>query len=87
VEGAVLVIVLFKVLVDCVEVLSPVVLALSVALQVYVAGILLDNGIFTADPLQIVAVPELVIAGAGLTVATTLIGLPTHPAPEVGVTV
>ena len=48
--------------------LSPVVLGLSVAIQVLVDAILLVNGILTLSPLQIEAVVGLVIDGAGRTV-------------------
>ncbi len=67
---------LFKVFVVCVVKLSPVVLALFVALQVYVEERSLVKGIFNVDPLHIVAVPELVIVGAGLTVTTVVMGVP-----------
>jgi hypothetical protein len=58
-----------------VVVLSPVVFALSVALQMYVAAMSLVNGILTVAPLQIVVLPELVIEGAGFTVTVEVAGL------------
>jgi len=66
------VIVLLKVLVLCSVVLSPVVLALSVAIHVYVEATLLVNGMFTVPPLHIVAELALVIAGVGFTVTLTV---------------
>jgi hypothetical protein len=64
--------VLFNVDVVCVEVLSPVVLGLSVAIQVYVEATLLVNGMFTVLPLQIVAELALVMVGVGITVTVTV---------------
>ena len=79
--------VLLNVAVDCVVKLSPVVLVLSVAIQVKVAPATFDvNGIFTVVPVQIVAVPALVTDGVGLTVTVTVCDVPGHP-PAVGVTV
>ena len=82
------VIVLLKVLVLCSVVLSPVVLALSVAIHVYVDATLLVNGMLTVPPLHIVAELALVIAGVGFTVTLTVCPAPMQlPAIEVGVTV
>ena len=82
------VIVLLKVLVLCSVVLSPVVLALSVAIHVNVEATLLVNGMLTVPPLQIVAELALVIAGVGFTVTLTVCPAPTQLPPiEVGVTV
>jgi hypothetical protein len=78
-----LVIVLFKVLVLCAVVLSPVVFGLSVAIQVKVEPTLAVNGIFTVPPLQIVAEPALVIAGTGFTVTVAVCEAPVHD-PIVG---
>lgn len=71
--------VLLKGLPDCIVVLSPVVFALSAATQVYVDGQLLVNAMDTVPPLQIVAVPGLVIVGGGFTVTVTVCGVPTQP--------
>jgi hypothetical protein len=80
--------VLFNVLVVWVVMLSPVVLGLSVAIQVYEDATLLVSGMFTVPPLQIVAVPTLVMAGVGLTVTETVCAAPVQlPVEEVGVTV
>ena len=65
-----------KVLVLCVVVLSPVVLALLVAFQVYVEAILDVKGRFTEFPLQIVAVLALVIVGVGTTTTLNTCGIP-----------
>ena len=82
------VIVLLKVLVLCSVVLSPVVLALSVAIHVNVEDTLLVNGMLTVPPLHIVAELALVIAGVGFTVTLTVCPAPMQlPALEVGVTV
>lgn len=51
----------------CAVKLSPVVFVLSVAIQVYADGTLLVNARLVVLPLQIVALPALVIAGAGFT--------------------
>ena len=84
----VLVIVLFNVAVVCGVRLSPVVFGLSTATQLYVDGTLLVKAIFTGAPLQIVAVPALVISGVGLTVTVTVCGVPGQlPVADVGVTV
>ena len=56
----------------CSVVLSPVVLALSVAIHVYVEATLLVNGMLTVPPLHIVAELALVIAGVGFTVTLTV---------------
>ena len=74
----VLLIVLLKVLLVWLVVLSPVVFGLLVAFQTYVEGTLLVNGIFTAVPLQIVALFALVITTPGFTVIVTVIGVPTQ---------
>ena len=72
----------------CSVVLSPVVLALSVAIHVYVDATLLVNGMLTVPPLHIVAELALVIAGIGFTVTLTVCPAPMQlPALEVGVTV
>ena len=82
------VIVLLKVLVLCSVVLSPVVLALSVAIHVNVEDTLLVNGMLTVPPLHIVAELALVIAGVGFTVTLTVCPAPMQLPPiEVGVTV
>ena len=82
------VIVLLKVLVLCSVVLSPVVLALSVAIHVNVEDTLLVNGMLTVPPLHIVAELALVITGVGFTVTLTVCSAPMQlPALEVGVTV
>ena len=73
------VIVLLKVLVLCSVVLSPVVLALSVAIHVNVEATLLVNGMLTVPPLHIVAELALVIAGVGFTVTVTAVLGPAHP--------
>jgi hypothetical protein len=70
------VIVLFKVLVDCALVLSPVVFALFAATQVKVDATFAVKGIFTVPPLQIVAVDALVTTGAGLTVTVAVMAEP-----------
>ena len=64
----VVVIVLFRVEVVCVVVLSPVVNALSAAIQVKFEAGFAVNRIFTVPPLQIVAALTLVIVGFGFTV-------------------
>ena len=80
--------VLFKVLVDCDVVLSPVVLGLSVAIQVKFEATFAVSGILTVPPLHIVAVLALVIAGVGLTVTLTVCAVPAQVPPvDVGVTV
>ena len=63
-----------NVLVDCKVVLSPVVLALLVAIHVKFDATFAVNGILTVPPLHIVAVVALVIVGVGftVTVATTV---------------
>ena len=71
-----LVIVLFIVLVVCVVILSPEVFGLFVAIQVKVEPTFAVKGIFTVPPLQIVAVPALVITGTGFTVTVAVIGEP-----------
>ena len=72
----------------CSVVLSPVVLALSVAIHVNVEDTLLVNGMLTVPPLHIVAELALVIAGVGFTVTLTVCPAPMQlPALEVGVTV
>ena len=82
------VIVLLKVLVLCSVVLSPVVLALSVAIHVNVEDTLLVNGMLTVPPLHIVAELALVIAGVGFTVTLTICSAPIQlPMLEVDVTV
>ena len=70
-------------------VLSPVVLILSAATHVNVAGTDEVNAMFNATPLQIVSDDELVITGAGLTVTVIVCGktLPQLPIVAVGVTV
>lgn len=81
-------IVLFNVAVLCSNVLSPVVLALSPAIQVKSEATFAVNGIFTVPPLQIVAELALVITGVGFTVTVTVCAVPVQlPADEVGVTV
>jgi hypothetical protein len=80
------VIVLFKVLLLCVDVLSPVVLGLSVAVHVYNEDISLAKPMLTVAPLHIVAVLALVIVGLGLTVFVMVVGEPAHPF-NVGVTI
>jgi hypothetical protein len=84
-----LVIVLFNVAVLCEVILSPLVLGLSVAIQVKVLPpILAVSGMFTVAALQIVAVDALVIVGAGFTVTVTVCGVPVQvPVVDVGVTV
>ena len=82
------VIVLLKVEVLCALVLSPVVFALSDAIQLKPEATSAVNGILTVPPLQIVAEDALVIAGVGFTVTVTVCALPVHPPPlDVGVTV
>ena len=79
---------LLNVLVDCDEVLSPVVFVLSAAIHVNVEATLLVNGILTVAPLQMVAELALVIAGVGLTVTVTVCPAPAQLPPlDVGVTV
>ena len=68
----VFVIVLLKVEVDCEVVLSPVVLALFAAIQVYEPARLLVKGILTVAPLQMVAEFALVIVTAGFTDTVTV---------------
>ena len=63
----------------CSVVLSPVVLALSVAIHVYVEATLLVNGMLTVPPLHIVAELALVITGVGFTVTVTAVLGPVHP--------
>ena len=72
-----------------VVVLSPVVFGLLAATQVNVAGTLDVNAMFNATPLQMLAVAELVITGAGLTTTVMVCGstLPHVPVVAVGVTV
>ena len=60
--------------VETVVVLSPVVFRLSAATQVNVAGTLDVNAIFSATPLQMVSVAELVITGAVLTTTVIVCG-------------
>lgn len=68
--------------------LSPVVFALSPAIQENVDATFDVKEIFTAEPLQIVAELALVITGAGFTVTVTTCGVPGQlPATDVGVTV
>ena len=77
-----------RVVADCVLVLSPVVLALSVAIQLKVAAALLVNSMLTVPPLQMVAVVVLVIDGAGFTVTVMICDAPGQlPEVDVGVTV
>jgi hypothetical protein len=73
------IIVSFNELPDWFVVLSPVVLELFVATHVNVEALLLVNAIPTEPPLQIVALPGLVIAGVGFTVTIKICGVPTHP--------
>ena len=81
-----LVIVLLKVFVLCVVKLSPVVFTLSAAIHENATPATFDvNGIFTAAPVQIVAVAALVTIGVGLTVTVTVCVVPVHPL-DVGVT-
>ena len=83
-----LIIVLLKVLVLCSVVLSPVVLALSLAIHVNVEATLLVNGMLTVSPLHIVAELALVITGVGFTVILTVCPAPMQLPPlDVGVTV
>ena len=77
-----MVIVLFKVLVDCVVVLSPLVFGLLAAIQVKPEATFAVSGIFTAPPLQIVAVAALVITGAGFTVTVAVIADPAQAEAE-----
>ena len=65
-------IVFLKVSVVCNVKLSPVVLILSAAIQVYADAMLLVNGMLTVPKLQIVAPGALVIVGAGFTVTATV---------------
>ncbi len=75
-------------LVDCVVMLSPVVLGLFAAIHVKLEATLLVKGILTVAPLHIVAVLALVIAGVGFTVTVTVCATPAQlPPVEVGVTV
>ena len=68
-------------------VLSPVVFALSAAIQEKPEDMVALKGMFTVPPLQIVALDELVIVGAGFTVTATDCVTPVHPpAEEVGLT-
>jgi hypothetical protein len=65
-------------------VISPVIIPI---VQVKLPGILDVSVIFVPVPLQILAVAELVTAGAGLTVTVIVKAEPTQePAVEVGVT-
>ena len=57
----------------CVIILSPVVLELSAAIQLYVEATLLVKGMDTAPSLHIFAVLALVIEGIGLTVISTIL--------------
>lgn len=83
-----LVITLDKVEVVCVVILSPVVLALLAAIQVYVEATLLVNAILNDEALHTTAASVLVITGVGLTVTLTVCGDPTQlPPVDVGVTV
>ena len=66
--------------------LSPVVFGLFAAIHVNVEGTLLVSGIFTVPPLQIVAVPALVIEGIWLTVMVAVIAAPLQ-LPVLGVIV
>ena len=73
---------------DCAVVLSPVTLALFVAIQENVDVISAVKGILTAFPLHTVAEEALVMAGVGSTVTVTVCAVPGHePDVEVGVTV
>lgn len=78
--------VLLSVLVDCNEVLSPLVFALSPAIHVKPEAMFAVSGILTVPPLQMVAELALVIAGAGFTVTVTVCGVPGQ-LPALGVTV
>ena len=70
------------------DVLSPLVFKLSAAYHVYVAAILLDNGIITLPPLQIVISLILSKLGPGFIVTVTVCGEPVQPrGVEVGVMV
>ena len=81
-------IVLLKVAVLCVVMLSPLVLILSVAIQVKFEAMPAVNGMLTVPPLQMVAVAALVILGAGFTLTVTVCEVPKQlPPVEVGVTV
>jgi hypothetical protein len=69
-------------------VLSPLVFALSAAIQENVEATFEVSGMLTLAPLQIVAVFALVIAGVGFTVTVTVCDEPGQVPPvEVGVTV
>ena len=71
----------------CVPVLSPAVLVLSVAIQLYVAAAPLVNVRFTLFPLQTVLVLALVITGLGFTVIVSVKFAPVQLPNSVGVTV
>ena len=68
-------------------ILSPVVFALFAAIQVKLEEIVAPKGMFTVLPLQIVALFELVIVGAGFTVTAIDCVAPMQPpAEDVGFT-
>ena len=71
---------LLSVLVFCVVVLSPVVLALLAATHVKEEDMSADKGIETVAPLQMVAVFALVMDGKGFTVTVITSGKPEQPA-------
>lgn len=87
-EVEIFIIVFVKGLLVCDVVLSPVVFALFTAIQEKVDALLLVKGMLTVPPLQIVALPGLVMVGPGFMDTVTVCAVPTQPCGfDVGVTV